>query len=418
MSAVATLSAAVAKPAHVAERLVYDFDSFHDPAYLENPHARILDMIAHAPPVFWTPRNGGHWMIMSHEAVFKASRDYDAFSSEFVPQAQIKAMQAAMPPGSPHIPQPLPINVDPPEHTRYRAPLQGAFSPKAMMALKDDIHALAAELIERIKPRGGCDFMAEVAEPMPVQVFLKMFGLPLDKQAQYRALVRQHLSDPEPDARAALKRLMNVADIMHETLIDRRDNPRNDIISLLWKTQIDGKATTLGDLQNYCVLLFIAGLDTVMNGIGHGVRHLAGTPALQAELRANPKLIPEASEELLRRYTFTVPPRIVGRDMEFEGAQMRKGERAFLFLPAADLDPREFANPEIFDFSRENKAHIAFGTGPHRCLGSHLARIELQVLYEELLARLPEFRLDPARPIRYHGGHVVGPDTLHLLWDV
>ena len=96
---------------------------------------------------------------------------------------------------------------------------------------------------------------------------------------------------------------------------------------------------------------------------------------------------------------------------------MRKGERAFLFLPAADLDPREFENPELFDLKRENKVHIAFGTGPHRCLGSHLARIELQVLYEELLARLPEFRLDPTFPIRYHGGHVVGPDSLHLLWD-
>lgn len=259
--------------------------------------------------------------------------------------------------------------------------------------------------------------MAEVAEPMPVQVFLKMFGLPLDKQGQYREIVKAHLSNPEPDARESMKKLVNIAAIMHDTLIERRDNPQNDIISLLWKTEIDGKPTTLDDMENYCVVLFIAGLDTVMNGIGHGVRHLASNPALQAQLRANPKLIAEASEELLRRYTFTVPPRIVGKDMAFEGAEMRKGERAFLFLPAADLDPREFENPELFDLKRENKVHIAFGTGPHRCLGSHLARIELQVLYEELLVRLPEFRLDPAHPIRYHGGHVVGPDTLHLIWD-
>jgi cytochrome P450 len=417
MSAVAAISQAVPKPAHVADRFVYDFDSFRDPAYLEDPHARILDMIEHAPPVFWTPRNGGHWMIISHEAVFKASRDYAAFSSEFVPQAQIKAMQAALPAGAPRIPQPLPINIDPPGHTMYRAPLQGAFSPKAMMALKDDIRALAAELIERVKTKGGCDFMAEVAEPMPVQVFLKMFGLPVEKQVQYRAIVKEHLSNADADPRESMKRLMKIVDIMHETLLERRYNPRDDIISLLWAAEVGGKPTTLDDLENYCVVLFIAGLDTVMNGMGHGVRHLASNPALQAELRANPKLIPEAAEELLRRYTFTVPPRIVGKDMHFEGAEMRKGERAFLFLPAADLDPREFSEPEIFDLSRENKAHIAFGTGPHRCLGSHLARIELQVLYEELLARLPQFRLDPARPIRYRGGHVVGPDTLHILWD-
>jgi cytochrome P450 len=418
MSAPDQLSPAVAKPAHVADQLVYDFDSFHDKAYLRDPHARIAEMIRDAPTVFWTPRNGGHWMIIGHEAVFNASRDYEKFSSEFVPQSQIAAMLAAMPPGSPRIPQPLPINIDPPDHTKFRKPLQGAFSPKAMMALKDDIRALAAELVDRIKPNGHCEFMSDVAEPLPVQVFLKMFGLPLAKQVEYRAIVKDHLSHPTSDARESMRRLRKIADVMHETLIERRDNPRDDIISLLWQSEIDGHPTTLADMENYCVVLFIAGLDTVMNGIGHGVRHLAGNPALQAELRANPKLVPEASEELLRRYTFTVPPRIVAADLEFEGATMKKGERAFLFLPAADLDPREFPNPETFDLARENKVHIAFGTGPHRCLGSHLARIELQVIYEELLARLPEFRLDPAHPVRFHGGHVVGPDSLHLLWDV
>ncbi len=417
MSATDQLSPAVAKPAHVADPFVYDFDAFHDEGYKQDPHARIAEMIRSAPSVFWTPRNGGHWMIIGHEAVFNASRDYDKFSSEFVPQSQIKAMLAAMPPGSPQIPQPLPINIDPPDHTKYRKPLQGAFSPKAMMALKDDIRSLAAELVERIKPKGHAEFMSEVAEPLPVQVFLKMFGLPLAKQAEYRAIVKEHLSNPASDARESMRRLRNIADVMHDTLIERRDAPQDDIISLLWQAEIDGAKTTIGDMENYCVVLFIAGLDTVMNGIGHGVRHLAGNPALQAELRATPKLVPEASEEMLRRYTFTVPPRIVAADFEFEGATMKKGERAFLFLPAADLDPREFPNPEVFDMARENKVHIAFGTGPHRCLGSHLARIELQVLYEELLARLPEFRLDPAHKVRYHGGHVVGPDTLHLLWD-
>jgi cytochrome P450 len=417
MSEAAALSPAVPKPDHVAERFVYDFDQFRDPAYLDNPHARIREMIGQAPPVFWTPRNGGHWMIIGHEAVFKASRDWDSFTSEMVPLAQIEAMTAAMPAGSPHIPLPLPICIDPPAHTKFRAPLNATFSPKAILALKDDIRALAAELVAGIKGKGRCEFMSEVAEPMPVQVFLKMFGLPVARQVEYRAIVKAHLSNPHADAGESMKRLRDICDVMHDTLIERRDNPRNDVISLLWQTEIDGRPTTLDDMENYCVLLFIAGLDTVMNGIGLGVRHLAANPDLQAELRANPKLIPEAAEELLRRYTFTVPPRLVARDIEFEGARMVKGERAMLFLPAADLDPGEFPDPQAFDLKRENKVHIAFGTGPHRCLGSHLARVELQVLYEELLAGLPEFRLDPAYPIRFHGGHVVGPDTLHLLWE-
>jgi cytochrome P450 len=109
--------------------------------------------------------------------------------------------------------------------------------------------------------------------------------------------------------------------------------------------------------------------------------------------------------------------RVVTQDTEFEGVTMRQGERVLLFLPAADLDPEVFPNPRQFDLQRENKAHMAFGGGPHRCLGAHLARIELQVFYEELLNRLPPFRSDPSQNVRYHGGIVIGLDALHLLWE-
>jgi cytochrome P450 len=162
-------------------------------------------------------------------------------------------------------------------------------------------------------------------------------------------------------------------------------------------------------------VLFTAGLDTVMNGMGLGVLHLATHLDLQAKLRADPSLISDASEEMLRRYTFTLPPRWSAKDQEFFGAPMKKGERAILMLPTADLDPKEFESPENFELQRD-KVHIAFGVGPHRCLGSHLARIELNILYEEMLKRLPEFRLDASKPVTYHGGHVWGPDQVHLVW--
>lgn len=417
MSAAAAQSLIVEKPAHVPDSAVYDFDMFNDAAYLANPHDRILDMLKNAPPVFWTPRNGGHWMLMSHAANFKASRDVETFSSEFVPQAQIKAFMASLPPGAPRIPQPTPINMDPPEHTKYRAPLQGVFSPKSIMALKDDIRAVAARLVDNVAANGQCEFMSEIAELMPVEVFLKMFGLPVSRQDEYREMVKVHLATQTPDPKVSMRNLQRIAAIMHDTLVDRQTNPQNDIISLLWATEIDGATLTMEEMENYCVVLFIAGLDTVVNGMGHGVRHLALNPDLQKELRANPKLVTEAAEELLRRYTFTIPPRIIAKDTVFEGVEVRKGERAMLFLPAADLDGVEYPEPETFDLKRENKVHIAFGTGPHRCLGSHLARVELQVLYEEMLLRLPEFRLDPAHPPTFHGSHVMGPSTLHLLWD-
>jgi cytochrome P450 len=418
MNQAATLSPAVPRPVHIPEAAVYDFDMFCDPAFLADPHRRVLDLVRAAPPVFWTPRNGGHWMFLSHGANFKASRDTESFTSQFATREQLEAIRAKMPPGTPHIPNATPINLDPPEHGQYRAPLQQAFSPKAMLALKDDIRTLANQLIDGVIARGRCDFMVDIAEPLPVRVFLKMLGLPLERQDEYRALVREHLSDPEPDTRKIMMKLLRITAIMRDTLLERRERPQNDLISLLWKSQINGRPTTLEDMENYGVVLFIAGLDTVMNGMGFGIRHLAQDQALQAELRANPKMIPEAAEELLRRYTFTVPPRKVAKDVVFEGLQMKAGERVMLFLPAADLDPTEFAGSDRFDLKREKKAHIAFNAGPHRCLGSHLARVELQTLYEQMLARLPPFRLDPAHPPKFHGGHVIGIDTLWLAWGV
>lgn len=418
MNDLAALSAAVPKPAHVSDSSLFDFDMFRDPAYLADPHTRILDLVKRAPPIFWTPRNGGHWMFLSHEANFKAARDTESFSSEFVPQAQLKAMMAHLPPGTPRIPQPTPINMDPPEHGFYRAPLQRAFSPKMMLALKDEIRALANQLIDLVIHRGRCDFMSEIAEPLPVRVFLKLLGLPLERQDEYRAIVKDQLSDAEPDPKKSMINLQRITAMMRGTMLERRESARDDLISLLWQSQIDGRPTTLDDMENYGVVLFIAGLDTVMNGMGFGIRHLAKDIALQDHLRANPQLIPEAAEELLRRYTFTIPPRRVGKDTVFEGVAMKEGERVMLFLPAADLDPREFPDSDRVDILREKKPHIAFNAGPHRCLGSHLARIELQILYEEMLLRLPRFRLDPDHPAKFHGGHVIGVDTLMLLWDI
>jgi cytochrome P450 len=414
----AALSPAVPKPPHVPDAVVYDFDMFVDPSYVADPHKRVLDLLQNAPPVFWTPRNGGHWMLLSHEANFNASRDVEAFSNGFATPEQMKAMQARMPPGTPHIPLPLPITVDPPDHGKYRMPLQRVFSPKTINELKGSIRTLAGELIDKIRHQGQCEFMSAVAEPLPVVVFLKMLGLPVEKMEEYRALVADHLSDPTPNPADSIKKLWRITALLRDDVLDRKANPKDDIISLLWQAEIDGKPTTMDDMENYMVVLFIAGLDTVMNGIGHGVRHFAMDLALQDELRARPELVGEAMEEMLRRYTFTVPPRFIKKDISFQGLEMKQGERAMLFLPAADLDPKVFPNSGTYDLKRENKTHIAFNAGPHRCLGSHLARVELQIVYEELFARLPQFRLDPAKPPTFHCGHVLGVSTLNLVWSI
>lgn len=468
MNAPTSLGAPAAKPAHVPESAVFDFDMFHDAGLLRDPHERVLELTRQAPPIFWTPRNGGHWIFLGREAVFEGARDASSFSSEMMPHDQMMAMLAMMPKGTPHVPVPYPILLDPPLHEKYRQPLQAVFSPKTVAGLRDKIRALAIELIDPIVDQGHCEFMSAVAEPLPVQIFLKMLGLPLEMMPEYRALVKENFaaqgSDNDPAARqrmmkaasivgriekvlgkvglslqmippyramlnrrfsaqgaegnmGALQRLMKVAAIMRDEILDRRENPRDDILSMLWDIEIDGRPMTLDDMENYAVLLFIAGLDTVMNAMGYAVRHLAQDVELQDKLRADPALIPKAAEEMLRLYSFVVPVRRVARDLEFKGLQMKADERVMLYLPGASLDPAAYADPGTYDLERDNKSHIAFNAGPHRCLGAHLARLELQTLYEELLARLPRFQLDPDKPATFLCSHILGIDSLHLVWD-
>jgi len=413
-----SLSPKVPKPAHVPDSAVYDFDAYCDPGLLADPVRRIAEIVKQAPPIFWTPRNGGQWVIQGYEALFNAYRDPETFSSQFMSPEQMKAMMASLPPGTPRIAQARPINLDPPEHTKYRAPLQKTFSPKSALALKDDIRRLANDLIDKVAAQGRCDFVPAIAEQLPVQVFLKLFGLPLEHQAEYRALAKEHLSGNTTDMKAMIAKQFRLLNVMRATILDRRDNPRDDIISMLWKAGVDGRPTTMDDMEDYALLLFIAGLDTVVNGASFLMLHLAKNPALQEQLRATPKIIPEAVEEMLRRYTFTVPVRCVAKDVVYEGVTMKAGERVLMYDPAADLDPKQFKNPEAYDMNREEKTHIAFGAGPHRCLGSHLARVELQIITEQMMARLPQIRLDPQKAPTFHGGHVIGPETLPLVWDV
>ncbi len=412
------LSPVVPKPAHVADEVVCDFDMFMDSALLRDPHERVRELIRQAPRgLFWTPRNGGHWVAINHQTVFTVSREPETFSSAPMSREDLAKRKQMQPAGGRHIPQARPISLDPPEHGKFRAPLQVAFSPKAMMARRDEIRALTDSLIDKVIDQGYCDFMPDIAEPLPVQVFLKMMGLPLERQAEFRQLVHEYLAPRGSEPAEQVRRMCMVADAMIDVIKARQTDPKDDLISLLWKTEIDGQPMTQEVMEDYCVLLFIAGLDTVINGMGFGVRHLANHPEVQNELRANPKLIPDATEELLRRYTFTNPMRRVAKDVELAGCTLKQGEWVIIYLPGADLDAGEFPQPEKFDINRDNKVHIAFGVGPHRCLGSHLARIELNVLYTQVLERLPMFRLDPDKPAKFHAGNIIALDSLPLRWD-
>ena len=200
---------------------------FRDPGLRTNPHDRLLELVHDAPKIFWTPRNGGHWMFLGHDAVADAARDTDSFSNEAIPQEQLQAMLARLPEGTPHVPVPYPLMLDPPRHQQYRQPLLRVFSPKAVKAMQDDIRSLACALIDQILSKGRCEFMSAVAEPLPVQIFLRMFGLPLEMMPAYRALVKENFAQQGSSSQTeGMLRLMKVTAIMREEVLKRRDRPQ------------------------------------------------------------------------------------------------------------------------------------------------------------------------------------------------
>ena len=410
-------SAALAtKPDNVPDALVYDFDIHHDPGLLRNPHERIRQLLREAPPLFWTPRNRGHWMALKYEDASKILREPEFYSSALLSEKERAWVKTLLPPDAPHMIELTPIMVDLPAHAKYRAPLQKAFSPQTMMALKGEIEKLANALIDDVIDQGHCDFVAAVTGQLPVRVFLKLMGLPEDRLSEFRVLVQELLS-PSGGPMVQLERIRRIAAAMTGVILERRDHPAGDLISMLWTLDIDGAPMTLELVEDFTTLLFGAGLDTVTNGMSFGIRHLAQNPRLQDKLRAEPGLIVNTVEELLRRYTFTVTQRRIVKDTALAGQVLKADQSVVAYLPANNLDPAEFAEPELFDEGREHKVHIAFGAGVHRCLGSHLARIELQTLYGVVLKRLPEFRLDPDRPAVFHCGMVLAISSLPIRWD-
>jgi cytochrome P450 len=273
--------------------------------------------------------------------------------------------------------------------------------------------AFAVELIEKIASQGECDFVHAFAEPFPIITFMRLMGMDTASLPQCRSWARDMLADDDELRAGAFSA---VGAMMGELLAARRAEPRDDLISRLITSEIDGKLVTPEDAVGYCLLLFIAGLDTVANALAFGMSHLAGDPALQARLRAEPERIADAVEELLRLYGVAIVVRLVTRDVSFGGVELKSGDRVMLLWPAVNYDPAVFTDPACYDFERAERRHLTFSAGPHRCAGSHLARLELRLFYEEWFRRMPEVRPDPEREAITRAGLTFGLDTLPIVW--
>ncbi|WP_241756233.1 cytochrome P450 [Actinomadura sp. RB99] len=208
----------------------------------------------------------------------------------------------------------------------------------------------------------------------------------------------------------------SVAALFKELIAERRRDPRDDVVSAALAFEPDGRPVTDDELLQLCTLLFLAGLDTVAAQLSYSFWHLARHDADRARITADPGIVPDAVEELLRAYSLVLPARKRVTDAASHGCPMGAGDMVMLPLAMANRDPRAFPDPRTVDFDRTPNRHIAFGAGPHRCLGSHLARLELRVAVEEWHRRIPHYRVpDGARPTE-HASLVLGLDTLPLAW--
>jgi cytochrome P450 len=304
----------------------------------------------------------------------------------------------------------IPLQIDPPEHAEYRRILDPLFTPREMARREPGITALVNEMIDRFADRGKCDFHAEFAVPLPCTVFLRLLGLPLEDLESFLAwkdgVIRpEGVSNPKEHREAAAPAAKQIYEYFDRAIDDHIDSPRDDVLSALITADLEGRPLTREELLDICFLFLIAGLDTVTDSLDCFFVYLARHPDQRRLLVEQPDILASAIEEMLRWET-PVPgvARVAVQDVDVAGCPVGKGERVSPLLGAANTDPAEFPDPDIVDFRRNPNRHRAFGGGPHRCLGSHLARIELRVALREFHRRIPDYEIPAGVTLTYTRG--------------
>jgi cytochrome P450 len=316
----------------------------------------------------------------------------------------------------------IPLSIDPPDHAKYRRMLDPEFSPKKMTALEPEARKLVNEIIDGFADKGACEFHEDFATPLPSTIFLALVGLPqsdLPDFLQWRDdTIRPIASTPEEteQKRQAAGRAIN--DYFVSALKEKEAHPDDRLLSRVVTGEVDGRPLNDAEKLGICHLLLLGGLDTVTATLDCMITYLAQHQDRRQAIVDNPKLMDPAIEEMLRQQTpVMMVPRILAQDCELGGVQMAKGDSATLMIGAANADEAEFEDSGEVMLDRGANRHLAFGGGPHRCLGSHLARMELRVALEEFHKRIPEYKIAGGTEIHFSAG-IRQADNLPLVFPV
>jgi cytochrome P450 family 142 subfamily A polypeptide 1 len=352
--------------------------------YGREPHDAYTWMRANAP-VYYDEVND-LWAAASYAAVKAASVDTEAFSS-----AQ------GIRPKFPQLP--MMIDFDAPEHVRRRRLVSEGFTPKRVRAMEDNLRSVCDTLIDNVCEKGSCDFVKDIAAPLPIIVIGDMLGVaPSDRDDLLRWSddMLKALGAPDPSLMdASATAFVEYTDYIQPVFDDRRARgATDDLVGVLVHAEIDGDSLDDASLVHETLLILIGGDETTRHVISGGVEELLTHPDQQAELAGDPALMPGAVEEMLRWVSpIKNMARTATRDVELEGATISAGQEILLLYPSANRDAAVFEKPDDFDIHRSPNPHMAFGFGAHFCLGNQLARLELKVMVDRLLARLPDLHL-------------------------
>jgi cholest-4-en-3-one 26-monooxygenase len=363
--------------------------------YLQGLPHEAFALLRREAPVFRHPEpdGPGFWAVTRHADVVHVSRNPEIFSSSAggtnifdVPEAELVWIRSLL------------INMDPPQHHKFRRLIQRRFTPRRIHTLEARVRERAREIVDGFVAKGECDFVTEVAAELPLQVIAELIGIRQDERRRIFDLTNRLIGTTDPDfggspddGRQAAAEMWVFA---NELATARRESPCEDLVSALVQADVDGEHLTEVEFNSFFLLLCVAGSETTRNLISGGLLALLEHPDQLERLRRDKSLLTRAIEELLRFVTPVIHFRRTALvDTELRGERIRAGDKVVLYYPSANRDEEVFEAPQRLDLTREKNPHLAFGIGQHFCLGANLARMEIATIFDELLRRAPELEL-------------------------
>jgi cytochrome P450 len=394
-------------PDHVPADRVVDFDLFAPPG-VEQDFFEGWKTLQGGPGMVWTTANHGHWIATSGELVRQLWADAARLSSKVL----------AVTPGLGEVMDFIPLQQDGKAHHDTRAAIIRGLASRYVVALEPKVTEVARELIAGIRANGACEFMSEFAEILPLHIFLTLIGVPVEDRVRLRPLGAQLT---RPDGSMTVEQLRDAADeYLAPYIAERMASPGEDLFSRILSEKVGDRPWTIEEAKRMCRNLLFGGLDTVVAMVGMVALHLARHPQDHVLLRDRPELIPQAADELMRRYPTVGVSRNAVEDIEVDGVTIRTGDIVYLPSVLHNLDPACFEDPETVDFARglTPVRNTTMGAGAHRCVGAGLARMEVITFLREWTSSMPPVRLDPDRAVTMRGGNVGGCVSLPLVWEL